>query len=151
MEKQMRAERDRRALILTAEGTKQSAILTAEGARQAAILSAEGDARAAVLRAQGEAEAIATVFRAIHEGDPDPKLLAYQYLQTLPKLANGSANKLWIVPSELTEAMKGIGRAFGQGGGDVSPTGQEAGAPGVHPAGPPAHSPGTSAVPGAPG
>ncbi|MCI4657717.1 SPFH domain-containing protein [Cryobacterium zhongshanensis] len=124
MEKQMRAERDRRALILTAEGTKQSAILTAEGARQAAILSAEGDAKAAVLRAQGEAEAITTVFRAIHEGDPDPKLLAYQYLMTLPKLAEGSANKLWIVPSELTEAMKGIGRAFGDrpvAGSAVSP------------------------------
>ena len=114
MEKQMRAERDRRALILTAEGTKQSAILTAEGARQAAILQAEGQAKAAVLRAQGEAEAIQIVFKAIHDGDPDPKLLAYQYLQTLPKLAEGSANKLWIVPSELTEAMKGIGRAFGQ-------------------------------------
>ncbi|TFD78032.1 SPFH/Band 7/PHB domain protein [Cryobacterium sp. Sr8] len=114
MEKQMRAERDRRALILTAEGTKQSAILTAEGARQAAILQAEGQAQAAVLRAQGEAEAIQIVFKAIHDGDPDPKLLAYQYLQTLPKLAEGSANKLWIVPSELTEAMKSIGRAFGQ-------------------------------------
>jgi regulator of protease activity HflC (stomatin/prohibitin superfamily) len=113
MEKQMRAERDRRALILTAEGTKQSAILTAEGARQAAILEAEGDAKAAVLRAQGEAEAITTVFKAIHDGDPDPKLLADQYLLTLPKLAEGSANKLWIVPSELTEAMKGIGSAFG--------------------------------------
>lgn len=113
MEKQMRAERDRRALILTAEGTKQSAILTAEGARQASILQAEGQAQAAVLRAQGEAEAITTVFKAIHDGDPDPKLLAYQYLQTLPKLAEGSSNKLWIVPSELTEAMKGIGRAFG--------------------------------------
>jgi regulator of protease activity HflC (stomatin/prohibitin superfamily) len=113
MEKQMRAERDRRALILTAEGTKQSAILTAEGARQAAILQAEGQAKAAVLRAQGEAEAITTVFRAIHAGDPDPKLLAYQYLQTLPRLADGTANKLWIVPSELTEALKGIGRAFG--------------------------------------
>ena len=112
MEKQMRAERDRRALILTAEGTKQSAILTAEGARQAAILEAEGDAKAAVLRAQGEAEAILTVFDAIHEGDPDPKLLAYQYLQTLPKLAEGEPNKLWIIPSELTEALKGIGRAF---------------------------------------
>jgi regulator of protease activity HflC (stomatin/prohibitin superfamily) len=118
MEKQMRAERDRRALILTAEGTKQSAILTAEGARQAAILQAEGQARAAVLRAQGEAEAITTVFGAIHAGDPDPKLLAYQYLQTLPKLADGSANKLWIVPSELTEALKGIGRAFGPNLGD---------------------------------
>ncbi|MEO6199629.1 MAG: SPFH domain-containing protein [Cryobacterium sp.] len=113
MEKQMRAERDRRALILTAEGTKQSAILTAEGARQASILQVEGQAKAAVLRAQGEAEAIQIVFKAIHDGDPDPKLLAYQYLQTLPKLAEGSANKLWIVPSELTEAMKGIGRAFG--------------------------------------
>jgi regulator of protease activity HflC (stomatin/prohibitin superfamily) len=114
MEKQMRAERDRRAVILTAEGTKQSAILNAEGARQAAILSAEGDARAAVLRAEGEASAITTVFQAIHAGDPDPKLLAYQYLLTLPKLAEGDSNKLWIVPSELTEAMKGIGRAFGQ-------------------------------------
>jgi regulator of protease activity HflC (stomatin/prohibitin superfamily) len=110
----MRAERDRRAVILTAEGTKQSAILTAEGARQAAILEAEGQAQAAVLIAQGEAEAIKTVFQAIHDGDADPKLLAYQYLQTLPKIAEGSANKLWIVPSELTEAMKGIGRAFGQ-------------------------------------
>ncbi|MDH6236994.1 SPFH domain-containing protein [Cryobacterium sp. CG_9.6] len=117
MEKQMRAERDRRALILTAEGTKQSAILTAEGARQASILEAEGFAKAAVLRAQGEAEAITTVFKAIHDGDPDPKLLAYQYLLTLPKLAQGSANKLWIVPSELTEAMKGIGNAFGPKGG----------------------------------
>ena len=117
MEKQMRAERDRRAVILTAEGTKQSAILTAEGARQAAILSAEGDAKAAVLRAQGEAEAITTVFKAIHDGDPDPKLLAYQYLLTLPKLAEGSANKLWIVPSELTAAMNGIGAAFGHAAG----------------------------------
>jgi regulator of protease activity HflC (stomatin/prohibitin superfamily) len=121
MEKQMRAERDRRALILTAEGTKQSAILTAEGARQAAILSAEGDARAAVLRAQGEAQAITTVFDAIHRGNPDPKLLAYQYLQTLPKLADGSANKLWIIPSELTEALKGLGKAFVPGKGDGQP------------------------------
>ena len=112
MEKQMRAERDRRALILTAEGTKQSAILTAEGQRQAAILQAEGAAKAAVLRAQGEAEAITTVFKAIHDGDPDPKLLAYQYLQTLPEIAQGPASKLWIVPSELTEALKGIGTAF---------------------------------------
>src|SRR5215217_3921523 len=112
MEKQMRAERDRRAAILTAEGTKQSAILEAEGARQAEILRAEGDKQAAVLRAQGEAEAIQNVFTAIHQGAPDPKLLAYQYLQTLPKLAEGEANKLWIVPSELTEALKGIGEGF---------------------------------------
>jgi regulator of protease activity HflC (stomatin/prohibitin superfamily) len=112
MEKQMRAERDRRALILTAEGTKQSAILTAEGARQAAILSAEGDARAQVLRAEGEAQAIATVFGAIHEGDPDNKLLAYQYLQMLPKIAEGQANKVWIIPTELTEALKGVSKGF---------------------------------------
>lgn len=112
MEKQMRAERDRRALILTAEGTKQSAILTAEGARQAEILRAEGDKAAAVLRAQGEAEAIQTVFNAIHVGDPDDKLLAYQYLQTLPKIADSASSKLWIIPSEFTEALKGMSSAF---------------------------------------
>jgi regulator of protease activity HflC (stomatin/prohibitin superfamily) len=112
MEKQMRAERDRRAVILTAEGTKQSQILEAEGARQSAILQAEGQAKAAVLRAEGEAKAIETVFSAIHTGDPDSKLLAYQYLQMLPKIAEGPANKLWIIPSELTEALKGIGAGF---------------------------------------
>ena len=113
MEKQMRAERERRAVILTAEGTKQAAILEAEGFRQAVILRAEGDAKAAVLRADGEAQAISTVFEAIHRGEPDQLLLAYQYLQVLPKLAEGSANKLWIIPSELTEALKGIGGALG--------------------------------------
>ena len=122
MAKPMRAERDRRALILTAEGTKQSAILTAEGARQAEILRAEGDKQAAVLRAQGEAEAIETVFNAIHVGGVDDKLLAYQYLQTLPKIADSASSKLWIVPSELTEALKGIGGAFAGGGsGSSSP------------------------------
>ncbi|WP_438855989.1 SPFH domain-containing protein [Agromyces sp. M3QZ16-3] len=126
MEKQMRAERDRRAAILTAEGTKQSAILEAEGSRQAAILKAEGDAKAAVLRAQGEAEAILTVFDAIHKGDPDPKLLGYQYLQMLPQLAEGASNKLWIVPSELTEALKGIGRAFTPNGSGDGATGSTA-------------------------
>ena len=139
MEKQMRAERDRRALILTAEGTKQSEILNAEGLRQAAILKAEGDAKAAVLRAEGEAKAITTVFGAIHEGKPDNLLLAYQYLQTLPKLADGSANKLWVIPSELTEALKGIGQAFGPKGADaaglgVVPAGTQA-PPSVEPAG----------------
>lgn len=113
MEKQMRAERDRRAAILTAEGSKQSQILEAEGRRQAEILRAEGDKQAAVLRAQGEAEAIEMVFEAIHAGDPDEKLLAYQYLQTLPKVAESASSKLWIIPSELTEALKGIGRGFG--------------------------------------
>jgi regulator of protease activity HflC (stomatin/prohibitin superfamily) len=112
MEKQMRAERDRRAVILTAEGTKQSAILTAEGARQAAILEAEGYAKAAVLRAEGEGKAITTVFQAIHDGDPDPRLLAYQYLLTLPKIAESDSSKLWIIPSELTQALQGLGTAF---------------------------------------
>ena len=122
MEKQMRAERDRRAAILTAEGTKQSQILEAEGRRQAEILKAEGDAKAQVLRAQAEAEAIQTVFDAIHKGDPDSKLLAYQYLQTLPKLAEGASNKLWIIPSELTEALQGISQGFfGQKTGGRTP------------------------------
>ena len=112
MEKQMRAERDRRAAILTAEGSKQSQILEAEGRRQAEILRAEGDKQAAVLRAQGEAEAIQTVFDSIHKGNPDDKLLAYQYLQTLPKIADGASNKLWIVPSEFTDALKGLSGAF---------------------------------------
>lgn len=113
MEKQMRAERERRAVILTAEGTKQSAILTAEGERQSAILKAEGDAQAAVLRAQGESKAITHVFQAIHEGNPDPALLAYQYLQMLPKVAEGDANKVWVVPAELNAALSGIGKAMG--------------------------------------
>lgn len=120
MEKQMRAERDKRAAILTAEGTKQAAILQAEGSRQAAILEAEGQAKAAVLRADGEAKAITTVFQAIHDGDADPKLLAYQYLLTLPKLAEGEANKLWILPSEFTEALKGISSGF-LGNKDATP------------------------------
>ena len=122
MEKQMRAERDRRATILNAEGVKQSAILTAEGEKQSSILRAEGQAQAAILRAQGESRAILQVFDAIHRGDPDPKLLAYQYLQTLPKIADGTANKLWIVPSELGEALKGIGGMLG-GSGDTAATG----------------------------
>jgi regulator of protease activity HflC (stomatin/prohibitin superfamily) len=112
MEKQMRAERDRRAQILTAEGTKQAAILQAEGSRQASILEAEGEAKAAVLRANGEAEAIKTVFGAIHAGDPDSKLLAYQYLQMLPKIADSSSSKVWIIPTELTEALKNITSGF---------------------------------------
>jgi len=122
MEKQMRAERDRRAQILTAEGTKQAAILQAEGSRQASILEAEGYAQAAVLRAKGDGEAIATVFDAIHAGNPTADLLAYQYLQTLPKLAEGDSNKMWIIPSELTEALKGISAGFLGGGGGAATT-----------------------------
>ena len=117
MEKQMRAERDRRAVILTAEGSKQSQILEAEGRRQADILRAEGEKQAAILRAEGEAAAIQNVFNAIHAGRPDDKLLAYQYLQTLPKISEGASNKMWIIPSEFTEAMKGIGTAFAAGAG----------------------------------
>ena len=120
MEKQMRAERDRRAAILNAEGVKQSQILTAEGDKQSSILRAEGQAQAAILKAQGEARAIQQVFDAIHRGNPDSKLLAYQYLQMLPQIANSPSNKVWIVPTELTQALKGIGAALG---GDSDGTG----------------------------
>jgi regulator of protease activity HflC (stomatin/prohibitin superfamily) len=115
MEKQMRAERDRRAAILTAEGVKQSQILTAEGEKQAAVLTAEGQRQAAILRAEGEAKAIATVFGAIHEGRPDRELLSYQYLQMLPKLADGQASKIFVIPSEFTQALGNIGNALGGG------------------------------------
>jgi regulator of protease activity HflC (stomatin/prohibitin superfamily) len=112
MEKQMRADREKRAVILTAEGQKQSQILTAEGEKQAAILTAQGEREAAILRAEGEAKAITTVFSAIHEGAPDPALLAYQYLQTLPQIAASDSSKVWIVPSELTAALQGLSQAF---------------------------------------
>jgi regulator of protease activity HflC (stomatin/prohibitin superfamily) len=108
MEKQMRAERDRRAAILQAEGIKQSQILTAEGEKQSAILKAEGQKQAAILAAQGQSEAITTVFKAIHDGKPDAELLAYQYLQVLPQIAQGDANKVWVIPSELTRALGGL-------------------------------------------
>jgi regulator of protease activity HflC (stomatin/prohibitin superfamily) len=117
MEKQMRAERDRRAAILTAEGVKQSQILTAEGQKQAAVLTAEGQKQAAILKSEGESQAIATVFQAIHEGDPDTKLLSYQYLQMLPQLAQGDANKVFVIPSEFSEAFGGISRAFAASAG----------------------------------
>ena len=115
MEKQMRAERDRRAAILTAEGVKQSQILTAEGEKQSAILRAQGDREARVLTAEGQARAIETVFAAIHAGNPDEKLLSYQYLQMLPQLAQGSSNKMWIVPAELGKALEGFGNVFKPG------------------------------------
>jgi regulator of protease activity HflC (stomatin/prohibitin superfamily) len=115
MEKQMRAERDKRAAILTAEGFKQSQILTAEGQKQAAVLNAEGARQAAILRAEGEAKAIGTVFEAIHQGRVDPELLSYQYLQMLPQLAKGDANKVFVIPTEFSEAFGGISRAFSSG------------------------------------
>jgi regulator of protease activity HflC (stomatin/prohibitin superfamily) len=113
MEKQMRADREKRAAILQAEGVKQSQILEAEGSKASAILKAEGDSQARILRAEGEAKAIETVFKAIHEGDADPKLLAYQYLQTLPQIAQGEANKMWIIPSEFSGALGRLSQALG--------------------------------------
>src|SRR5690606_1195593 len=115
MEHPQRAERDRRAAILTAEGVKQSQILTAEGEKQAAILRAEGEAQSAILRAQGESRAILQVFDAIHRGKPDPKLLAYQYLQMLPELANKESSKFFVIPTEFTAALGAITRGFGGG------------------------------------
>src|SRR5580693_427598 len=137
MEKQMRADRDKRAAILSAEGSKQSAILNAEGERQAAVLKAQGDSEALVLRAEadakaqaararGQAEAISTVFRAIHEGNPDQRLLAYQYMQMLPQIAQGDANKVWIVPSEISKALEGIGGLIGGARPQTVPTSPEA-------------------------
>ncbi|GAA3109182.1 SPFH domain-containing protein [Streptosporangium carneum] len=123
MERRMRADRDKQAAVLVAEGHKQAAILTAEGHKQAAVLKARGDAEAVVLKAQadaeakamrakGEADAIGMVFRAIHEGKPDQRLLAYQYLRTLPEIAKGDANKVWIVPSEMAKAVESLGGLF---------------------------------------
>jgi regulator of protease activity HflC (stomatin/prohibitin superfamily) len=112
MEKQMRADRDKRAAILTAEGVKQSQILTAEGERQSTILRAQGERESQMLRAEGQAKAIQTVFTAIHDNDPDPKLLAYQYLQMLPQIAAGEGSTMWMIPSELTQAMGAMASGF---------------------------------------
>src|SRR6266705_1997486 len=112
MEKQMRADREKRAAILTAEGYKQSQILTAEGEKQSAILRAEGQRESQKLYAEGQSKAIETVFKAIHEGDADPKLLAYQYLQMLPQIAQGESNKVWIIPSEFTQALGQLSSAI---------------------------------------
>ena len=123
MEKQMRAERDKRAAILQAEGYKQSQILTAEGEKQSAILRAEGQRESQVLYAEGQSKAIETVFKAIHEGDADPKLLAYQYLQMLPQIAQGDSNKVWIIPSEFAQALGQLGSAINPGSGPAEPGG----------------------------
>jgi len=130
MEKQMRAEREKRAAILNAEGVRQSQILTADGDKQGTILRAEGDKQSAILRAEGQASAISTVFQSIHEGDPDPKLLAYQYLQVLPQLAQGPGSTVWMIPSELTGALKALGGAFGpaEGGPGESQPARQPGA-----------------------
>jgi len=125
MEKQMRAERDRRAAILNAEGIKQSQILTAEGEKQSAVLRAEGERSAAILRAEGEAQAIGTVFKAIHDGNPDQALLSYQYLQMLPQIAQGDANKVWVIPSEVTQALGNVGGVVQRLGGGTPAPGQQ--------------------------
>ncbi|HEY2372751.1 MAG TPA: SPFH domain-containing protein [Gaiellaceae bacterium] len=109
MEKQMRADREKRASILAAEGQKQAAILAAEGEQQAAVLRATGQRDAAILEAEGQAKAIGTVFEAIHAGNPDPQLLAYQYVQALPQIASGESNKVWIIPAEFQRALGQIG------------------------------------------
>jgi len=114
MEKQMRAERDKRAAILGAEGQRQSQILTAEGDKQAAVLRAEGNRSARILKAEGEARAIDEVFQAVHRNDPDPKVLAYQYLQSLPQLAAGPGNTFFVIPSEVTTALASVSRAFAE-------------------------------------
>ncbi len=124
MEKGARAEREKRAQVLLAEGQRQSQILSASGDRESSILRAQGeresavlraqaDRQAAMLRAEGEAQAITTVFNAIHAAEPDQALLSYQYLQMLPELAKGDANKVWIIPSELNDALKGLGGPVG--------------------------------------
>ncbi|HEX6888024.1 MAG TPA: SPFH domain-containing protein [Candidatus Nanopelagicales bacterium] len=121
MEKQMRADRDKRAAILSAEGSKQAAILEAEGSKTAAVLKAEGQARAQVLRAEGEAEAIAKVFNAINSGHATDQVMAYQYLQSLPLLAQGTANKVFVIPAELSGALGAVTRAFQPGAGSGGP------------------------------
>lgn len=140
MEKQMKADREKRAMILTAEGhressiktaegAKQSQILAAEGAKQASILGAEGERQSRILRAQGEraakylqaqgeAKSIEKVFAAIKSGKPTPEMLAYQYLQTLPQMAQGDANKVWLVPSDFGDALKGFAKTLGAPGDD---------------------------------
>jgi regulator of protease activity HflC (stomatin/prohibitin superfamily) len=140
MEKQMRAEREKRAAILTAEGVRQSKILTAEGEKQSNILRAEGDKQSQILRAEGQSQAIGTVFQAVHHNDADPKVLAYQYLQTLPQLAQAEGNTFWVIPSEVTTALKTLSTAFGS---------DTAGQPAVPPAGPGRPAQVTGAAPGA--
>jgi len=122
MEKQMRADREKRAAILQAEGVKQAQILQAQGEKESAILKAEGQKQAAILAAEGQSKAIETVFKAIHDGNPDPQLLAYQYLQVLPQIAQGDANKVWVIPSELTRALGGISERMLPRAGENSDT-----------------------------
>lgn len=113
MEKQMRAERDKRAAILHAEGERQAKILTAEGTKQKDILEAQGTQQAMILRADGESKAVELVFQAVHRNNADAKVLAYKYLETLPHLAQSDNNTFWVIPGELTEAIRTVTGAFG--------------------------------------
>jgi regulator of protease activity HflC (stomatin/prohibitin superfamily) len=152
MEKQLKAEREKRAAILGAEGHQQSQILTAEGDKKGNILRAEGEKQAAILRAEGQAQAISTVFGAIHAGNPDPQLLAYQYLRTLPELAQAPGNTVWMIPSELTSALKTLAAGFSPAGDRDAPPAGVSGirpAPAV-PAGPAGTPPEPAATPPAP-
>ena len=128
MEMQMKADREKRAMILNAEGQREADIKTAEGEKQAKILAAEGEKHAAILaaeaerqavilraegeragmflRAQGEARAIQKVNAAIRAAQITPEVLAYQYLEKLPKIAEGSANKVWVVPSQFGDSLE---------------------------------------------
>ena len=128
MSKQMKAERERRAMILEAEGVKQSAILKAEGTKQAQILEAEGKAQAIkqvadaekyreIAVAEGQAQAIRTIFQAIHEGRPTTDLITIRYLEALTKIADGRATKIFL-PIEATGILGGlaaIGEMFREG------------------------------------
>ncbi len=127
MEKQMRAERDRRAAILEAEGVKAAAVLRAEGAKQSAILTAEGDRQSRMLLAEGEARAIETVTGAIRAASPDPAMLAYQYVQVLPELAQSPGSTVWVVPNELTSALTALRGVFGATDGAPKTTSADGG------------------------
>lgn len=124
MEQAMRADRGKRAAILTAEGGQQSAILSAEGQKQSIVLNAEADRAATILqaeaerealllRAEGEAQAIARIVGAIKEAGVDDTVLAYQRQQLLPRLAEGSANKVWFVPTDVAGALGSAAESLG--------------------------------------
>lgn len=129
MHRQMKAERDRRALVTEAEGDKRSRILQAEGVRESAILEAEGraeaikkvadaDAYQKEIVAEGEGRAVERVFQAIHNGDPTPDLIAIKYLEALAQIADGKASKVFI-PLESARILGSVGAVaelFGQDG-----------------------------------